>query len=279
MADSVTIGNVEILALLDMVPPPYETGEFFPDVPPEAWAPYKADHLEEGKLQLYYGCFALRSQGRVLMVDTGMGPGPHPTRGNRTGDLLNQLKRQGIGPADVDIVVHTHLHVDHIGWNVTVEGGRQRPTFPMARYLVPKADWDHFTTASMLEEAPYVRDSVVPLEGLQVMDLIEGEHAITPEVSTLPTPGHTPGHLNVLISSQGQKGVIVGDVLHSQVQVQNPDWCTRADLDKDLGLKTRRDMLERMERESFIVAAGHFKPRENFGRVARREGRRYWQVV
>ncbi len=71
----------------------------------------------------------------------------------------------------------------------------------------------------------------------------------------------------------------MGDVLHSQVQVQNPDWCTRADLDKDLGLKTRRDMLERMERESFIVAAGHFKPRENFGRVARREGRRYWQVV
>ena len=279
MADKLTIGNVEVLALIDMVPPPYETGTFFPQVPNDAWGPYEADALENGMLQLYYGCFALRSQGTVVMVDTGMGPGPHPTRGNHTGDLLNLLGGQGIQPEDVDVVVHTHLHADHVGWNVTVESGRTRATFPRARYLVPKADWEHFKSPQELEKAPYVRDSVLPLEGLRVMDLIEGEHTVTPEITTVPTPGHTPGHLNVLISSQGEKCVVVGDVLHSKVQVQEPGWCSRADLDPELGQKSRESMLERMERESLTVAAGHFKPAEHFGRVIRLEGRRYWQVI
>ena len=278
-ADRVTVGNVEVLAFIDMVPPPYDPAEFFPQVPLDAWEPYKAGYLENDQLQLYYGCFALRSQGQVVLVDTGIGPGPHPTRGNRRGDLLNQLMLQGVNPEDVSIVVHTHLHFDHIGWNVTQEGGQPRATFPRARYLVPKADWEHFTVPSVLETAPYVRDCVVPLEGLGVMELIEGEHAVTPEISTVPTPGHTPGHVNVIISSQGQKGAVVGDVLHSKVQIQEPGWCSRADIDKELGLRSREAMLERFEREGFIVASGHFKPDEHFGRVVRLEGRRYWQVL
>ena len=279
MADSTTIGNVEVLAFIDMVPPPREPGDFFPEVPPEAWEPYKDDHLEHGRIQLYYGLFALRTQGRLVLVDTGMGPGPHPTRGNLTGNLLSLLGEQGIRPEDVSTVVHTHTHSDHVGWNVTYEGGRPRPTFPNARYLVPKADWDHFTVPSVLETAPYVRDSVVPLEALGVMELIEGEHTVSPEITTVPTPGHTPGHINVIITSQGQKGAVVGDVFHSKVQIQQPGWCASADIDKPLGQRSREAMLERFEREGFIVAAGHFKPDEHFGRVVRLQGRRYWQVL
>jgi glyoxylase-like metal-dependent hydrolase (beta-lactamase superfamily II) len=279
MTDRVAIGNVEVLAMIDMVPPPYDPTEFFPGVSQDAWEPYKQDHLENGHLQLYYGLFALRSQGRIVLVDTGMGPGPHPTRGNRRGDLLDQLKLQGVSPEDVVSVVHTHLHADHVGWNITLEGGQPRATFPRAKYLVPRDDWEHFTEPAVLETAPYVRDSVVPLEGLGVMELIEGEHTITPEISTVPTPGHTPGHINVIISSQGQKGVVVGDVLHSKVQVQEPGWCSRADIDRELGQRSREAMLERAEREDFIVAAGHFKPEDHFGRVIRVEGRRYWQVL
>ena len=130
MTDRVSIGNVEALAFIDMVPPPYAPTEFFPHVPLEAWEPYKSDHLENGQLQLYYGCFALRSQGRVVLVDTGMGPGPHPTRGNRRGDLLNRLKLQSVNPEDVSIVVHTHLHHDHVGWRPMRKERLERP-FPM----------------------------------------------------------------------------------------------------------------------------------------------------
>ena len=219
------------------------------------------------------------SQGQVIMVDTGMGPGPHPTRGNLRGDLLNQLKSQGISPEDVTTVVHTHLHADHVGWNVTRESGQPKATFPRATYLAPRADWDYYTTPSVLETAPYIKESVLPLEGLGVMELIEGEHTITPEITTVPTPGHTPGHINVIISSLGEKGVVVGDLLHSRVQLQEPGWCSRADVDKELGLRSREAMLERFEREGFIMAAGHFKPEEHFGRVVRAQGRRFWQVV
>ena len=136
----------------------------------------------------------------------------------------------------MNTVVHTHLHPDHVGWNVTQDVAEPRPTFRRANYLVPRVDWEYFTAPSVLETAPYVRDSVVPLEALGVMELIEGEHTITPEISTVPTPGHTPGHVNVIISSQGQMGVVVGDVLHSKVQVQEPGWCSRADVDRERGL-------------------------------------------
>ena len=279
MADRITVGDVEVLALIDMIPPPYDPAEFFYRVPLEAWEPYKADVLEDGRLQLYYGCFALRSRGQVVLVDTGMGPGPHPTRGNRCGDLLNQLMLQGVTTEDVTTVVHTHLHPDHVGWNLTQEGGQTRATFPRARYLVPRADWDYFTTPSVLETAPYVRDCVVPVEALGSMDLFDGEHVITPEISTLPTPGHTPGHVNVVISSQGQRAAVVGDLLHSIVQVREPGWSPRVDVDREQGRKSRETMLDRFELDGTIVAAGHFKPEEHFGRLVRLKGRRYWQSV
>ena len=279
MSDQISIGDVEVLSFIDMVPPPYNPEEFFPDVSRSQWGPYEADHLENGNLQLYYGCFALRSKGQIILADTGMGPGPHPTRGNLTGNLLNLLKDRSINPEDVNAAIHTHLHPDHVGWNVTVEAGQPRATFPKARYLVPQKDWTHFTQGSVLESAAHVRDNVVPLQDLGAMDIIDEEHTITEEITTLPTPGHTPGHLNVLITSAGQKGILVGDLLHSKVQVPEPGWCSRADLDKELGQRSREDVLDRMEDDGLIVAAGHFKPDEHFGRVVRVQGRRYWQVI
>ena len=86
-----------------------------------------------------------------------MGPGPHPSRGNQHGDLLNQLKLQGIAPEDVTTVVHTHLHHDHVGWNVTMQGETPKATFPRAKYLVPRADWEYFTDLSILDTVPYVK--------------------------------------------------------------------------------------------------------------------------
>ena len=279
MADRTKVGDVEILSFIDMVPPPYDPEGFFPDVKRSQWQPYESDHLENGNLQLYYGCFALRAGGQTILVDTGMGPGPHPTRGNLTGHLVPLLRDQGIGPEDVNIVVHTHLHPDHVGWNVTQEDGKPKATFPNARYLVPRKDWSYFTQEDVLASAAHVRDNVVPLQALGAMDIIDEEHTITSEVTTLPTPGHTPGHLNVLITSKGEKGILVGDMLHSKVQVQEPGWCSRADIDKATGQRSREEMLDRIEQEGMLVAAGHFKPDEHFGRVVRLQGRRYWQVL
>ncbi len=279
MVDKITVGNAELGFGLDMIPPPRNPRDFFPDVPPEAWKPYEGDVLVEGQIQLYYGHFFVRSQGKTIMVDTGMGPGPHPTRGNRRGDLLDQLAKQGVGPEDVDIVVHTHLHADHVGWNLDLSGDRPRPYFPNARYLAPRSDWEHFVKPENLKNAPWVRDSVVPLEALGLLDFFEGEHSITGEVTTLPTPGHTPGHHAILVSSQGERAMIVGDALHSKVQVQEPSWCAGVDTNKADSRRSREELLKRAESENYLVAAGHFHPSEHVGRVVLMSGRRYWKAI
>lgn len=104
-----------------------------------------------------------------------------------------------------------------------------------------------------------------------------GEHHVTDEVTTLPTPGHTPGHMAIMINSQGERAIIVGDVLHSKVQVQESAWCAGVDVDKEASARSREDILDRAERDGAVVAAGHFHPTDNIGKVVRLEGKRYWQ--
>ena len=289
MADKVTVGNVEITAVIDMVPPPRDPSVMFPDVAAGDWAGYQ-DVLEGGQLQLYFGCFVVRSQGTTILVDTGLGPGPHPDRGNVKGELFDKLRdvlipedrrnNTNVGPSDeVNVVVHTHLHGDHVGWNLRYSGGMPAPYFRRARYLVPRLDWDHFNKPDVLAAHPYIKTQVLPLQRLRKMELIEGEHNITDEVSTLPTPGHTPGHQAILITSQGEKAIIAGDVLHSKVQVQEPGWCAEVDLNKDQSRQSREALLDRAEREGYVVAAGHFHPNDHIGKVVRLEGRRYWQAL
>ena len=107
---------------------------------------------------------------------------------------------------------------------------------------------------------------------------MDGECVLTSELTTLPTPGHTPGHLSIVISSQGYRGLILGDVAHNLVQIHETEWCSRADIDPDRARATRRSLMERLEREGTLVAAGHL-PAPGFGKVVRLEGRRYWQAL
>ena len=276
MTEKINVGGVEVWALLDMIPPPYTPDDFFPSIPLDWWEPYRKEVFDQdGNLQLYYGCFAIRSQGKLILVDTGMGPGPHPERGNRRGELTDRMREEGLPPEEVDYVVHTHLHGDHVGWNLDTHG---KPTFPSARYLAPRADWEYFRQPEIAPTAPFVAESVVPLEPLGVMDLVEGENSVTDEVATLPTPGHTPGHQTVMIASQGQQGLVTGDLVQSMVQVMRPDWGSRADVDSEQARETRLAMMERIQREDMLVAAGHFPTGAHFGRILTSEGRRYWQV-
>ena len=278
MAGQITIGNVDVVAVLDMVPPPRDPWMMFPTTAEPDWHDHQ-NALECGQLQLYYLHFFLRSEGKTIMVDTGMGPGPHPERGNRTGDLVNQLKLKGVNPEDIDVVAHTHLHGDHVGWNVDYTGEQPAATFPKARYLVPRLDWEHFTKPDVIGSAPQVTNSVVPLEGMGAMDLVDDEHTITGEVTMLTASGHTPGHMVIDITSNGERAMVVGDLLHSKVQVQRPDWTAGVDTDKEDSQRNRERILDRAEAENIVIAAGHFHPDDHIGRVVRKEGRRYWQIL
>ena len=278
MPGQIRVGNVDIVAVLDMVPPPRDPWMMFPTTAEPDWHDHQ-DALECGQLQLYYLHFFLRSQGKLIMVDTGMGPGPHPDRGNRTGDLVGQLKLKGVETGDVDVVAHTHLHGDHVGWNVDYTGEQPAPTFPKARYLVPRLDWEHFTKPDVIGTAPQVTNSVVPLEGMGAMDLVDTEHNITDEVKMLTASGHTPGHMVVDITSQGERAMVVGDLLHSRVQVERPEWTAGVDTDKEDSRRNRERILDQAEAENIVIAAGHFHPDDHIGKVVRLEGKRYWQVI
>jgi glyoxylase-like metal-dependent hydrolase (beta-lactamase superfamily II) len=271
------------------VPPPRVPSAMFPDVPASAWGNYKGT-LEDGQLQLYYGVFVVLSQGKTILVDTGMGPGPHPERGNRTGNLYELVsdvllppdnrRNTNVSPSDqVNFVVHTHLHADHVGWNLRYSGGMPAPNFRRARYLISKPEYDYYTEEKMLEQSPHVQRQIIPLRRLRLQQIIEGEYAITDEVSVVPAPGHTPGHQVVLINSEGQKGMIVGDLLHSIAQVSESSWCAGVDYDKAQSAASREKLLGQAEQEGWIVGAGHFPPGKQVGKVVREGNKRRWQPL
>ncbi len=266
----VTVGDVEIISLSD------GAGEnlmesAFPGVSPDDWKQYPDYISPEGKFPVNFGSFIIRSQGETILVDTGVGP-------DFPGRLLDELSASGAPPDDITVVAITHLHFDHVAWNTTLEGGKPRLTFPQAKYWIPRGDWEHYRQPEVLDVSPHIKTMVLPLEELGALRLVDGEASITSEVTTVPTPGHTPGHMSLAISSQGQRGFILGDVANFPFQVQQPDWKMSFDLDPDMASRTREAVLERLEREGGTVGGGHFTP-PSFGRVLRGEGRRYWQVI
>ncbi|MBI4337990.1 MAG: MBL fold metallo-hydrolase [Chloroflexi bacterium] len=272
-----SIGNAEVIAFSDAT---FQRGptEFFRATSDKDWGPYRDLMTPEGQLRINIGCYAVRSQGRWVMVDTGIGPGPVAALGSVQGQLGRLLKERGVPAEEVAAVVFTHLHVDHVGWNITPQEGKPRPLFPNARYLASRSDWEFFTSPENQQRFPYIKTQVLPLQQLGILELTSGEKRVTDEVRTVPTPGHTPGHVSVAIASGGQRGFILGDVAHHPAQAAETDWGTRADVDPDLARHTRHQVFDQLEREGTTVAAGHF-PTPGFGRLVRAQGRRYWQVL
>ncbi len=272
--DVVKVGRVQIVSVSDGVME-HDLCNFFPSIPLESWQPYEEHLIPEHRFRLNLGSFLVRSDGRTILVDTGLGPEPAFAR-EGPGELLHDLKAKGVGLDEIDMVVMTHLHRDHVGWNLTSEGGKHKPTFPKARYWVSAEDWEFFRKPESLKLFPTTEGCVLPLEELGLLELMEGEYSLNSELTALPTPGHTPGHMSILITSQGERAIILGDAAHSPVQLQETEWCSRADLDPELARSTRRALMDRLEREGTLIASGHF-PAPGFGRLVRLEGRRHWQ--
>jgi glyoxylase-like metal-dependent hydrolase (beta-lactamase superfamily II) len=255
----------------------FDLCNFFPTIPGEEWAPYESHLTDEHKVRFNLGSYLIRSSGRTILVDTGLGPRPADTPDVPWGELLRDFQANGVRPDEVDMVVLTHLHRDHVGWNVLREGQRYVPTFPNARYWMSAKDWETSHQPDVQPQRyPNAPTCVWPLEELGLIEFMHGEHSITRELTAVPTPGHTPGHVSLLVTSQGQRALVLGDAAHSPAQVEEPDWVSRADMDPELTRQTRRALLDRLEREETLVLAGHFQA-PGFGRIVRLEGRRYWR--
>ena len=273
---SVRVGAIEVVALYD-TPLRRAFAWTFPDVAEEAWSPYRELYPAAGageEFTFNTQGFLLRLPGRAIVVDTGLGPGPHERLGGLRGRLLDELRAAGLAPAEVDTVLFTHLHGDHVGWNM-VDG---EPVFGRARHLVPEQDWRHFGDPASAERYPHFAQQVAPLEERGMLERTEGEEQIAPGVRLLPTPGHTPGHQSLLLESQGERAMLIGDIAHHPAQVQETAWGPRFDEDSAAAAATRHRVMERLEAEDPLVIAGHF-PAPGFGRVARLEGRRVFRAL
>jgi glyoxylase-like metal-dependent hydrolase (beta-lactamase superfamily II) len=216
---------------------------------------------EDGKTNMSIQAFVIESQGKRIVVDTCIGnekARANPVWNDLHLPFLQDLERAGFTPDSIDQVICTHLHVDHVGWNTTRRGGGWVATFPSARYLFERTEWDYWSRSGNRDLQDPVEDSVRPIVEAGLADLIDPDRRITSEVWLESTPGHTPGHMSVRISSRGQEAVITGDLIHHPIQCAYPEWNSNFDYDATAAYKTRRDFLARHADRDILVFGTHF---------------------
>lgn len=229
---------------------------------PIAWLrPHFAD--ESGRLTLSIHSFVVETPTRRIIVDTCLGNDKQNRRiphwNDRQGPFLADLTAAGFPPDSIDTVLCTHLHVDHVGWNTMRVDGKWVPTFPKARYLMGRAEYDHWSLTSTREDMKHVlADSVDPILDAGLATLVETDYSLCPEISLVPTFGHTPGHVSVRIASRGEEALITGDFMHHPCQIAHPEWSTLADTDPAQGIQTRWDMFNRLAGTPTLVIGTHF---------------------
>lgn len=249
-----------------------------PDARPEAVAEiaWLIPHFatEDGQLGMSVHALLIESPQVRLVVDTCIGNDKTravPWFDHLTTSFLADLERVGWAPDTVDAVVCTHLHVDHVGWNTRLEAGRWVPTFPNARYFMVRSEVEHAEreaaslgadhgafAASMMDPANVFADSVKPIIESGQSVLVDSDAELAPGVRLLPTPGHTPGHVSVLLESDGQSAVITGDMMHHPCQIARPQWSSAFDSDPAISVETRHRFFERFADTSALVIGTHF---------------------
>jgi glyoxylase-like metal-dependent hydrolase (beta-lactamase superfamily II) len=261
------VGDAEVVPLVEI-----EAGDLVQRIIAEAtpkaireigWLrPHFADVT--GRLKAVVQGFYVRADDHNVLVDTGVGnqkkrPEVPEWDDLRTG-FLDLLGDVGLTPADIDIVACTHLHADHVGWNTRLHDGEWVPTFPHARYLFARPEYDHTRNLEreVIDGHSAFSDSVVPIVEAGLADFVDLKHQITTCLRFVPSEGHTPGHASVHIESGGEHALISGDFLHHPCQIANPHWSTEADTDPDQATATRRRLLDELADTSTLLFGSHF---------------------
>jgi glyoxylase-like metal-dependent hydrolase (beta-lactamase superfamily II) len=273
------IGDVTVTRVVELeMPIPYSPdGAFLKEATPEALRrlPWLYPHFvdEEDRLLLSVHALLVEAPGLRLVVDTcigndkprGMtGPAGLSTR------FLEAFAETGWTRESVDTVVCTHLHVDHVGWNTMRVDGRWIPTFPNARYLIGRREFEHWSAEGDGEQQAILSDSVQPILDAGLAEFVELDHVISPNVRLTPTTGHTPGHVSVVIESNGETAVITGDMTHHPCQLAHPHWSPSFDSDAKAAAATRARMFAEWADQPILVIGTHFAG-PTAGRV-RRDG-------
>lgn len=217
----------------------------------------------KGKFKSQISSFIVESMNSFIMIDTGVGNNKkrtnYPFWSNLKTNFLERLKQSF---PNIDFLMSTHLHLDHVGWNTILVDGNWVPTFPNTRYLIVDEEfnyWKEFPSKELKADVEGIKDSVMPVYDAGLVDLVPSDYTITSEVLLIPTPGHTPGHVSILIKSKGKQAVITGDSLHHPCQVAHPQWET-IDTNKEQANKSRKALLEQFADTDTLFIGSHFAP-------------------
>jgi glyoxylase-like metal-dependent hydrolase (beta-lactamase superfamily II) len=264
------VGDTVVTKIVDMIEP-FDAARAFPgadltefDKHLDWLTPYFYDPAPKAII-LSFHSYLVRVGGKTILIDTCIGN--HKSRAPmlpswhlREGPWLDTLAQAGARPEQVDYVMCTHLHADHVGWNTRMENGRWVPTFPKARYVFHRKEIEA-VQARLSQDAynsPSYVDSVLPVLETKQADLVDTDHDFLPGVHVCQTPGHSPGHYSVELTSNGRRAVMSGDLLHNAVQVARPDWITTFCGDKQAAVKQRTAFVDKHADQDITLFAAHF---------------------
>jgi len=259
------IGDIKVTRVVEME---VVGGSRFilPDATRDACLPYSwmQPHFmdDSGNLVMSIHALVIEVGERRIIVDTCIGNDKErsiPNWSNLQTNFLKDMENIGYPVESIDTVLCTHLHVDHVGWNTRLVNGEWVPTFENARYLIGEDEWTYWdTNEDPTSYGNVMDDSVRPVIDAGLVDLVSTSETIAPGIRLESTPGHTPGHVSVLLESRGEEAVITGDCIHHPCQITRTDWCSSADYDKDQGRATREKFLERLVETNVLVIGTHF---------------------
>ena len=283
MAGRWTLGDTTIDRVLEFERPLFPLLFLFPNANEAALERHRRwlepDLLEPGTglFVLATHTFVVRTPRHLILVDTCTGNDKQrPKQKHRyhmnTYPYLERLAALGVTPEQVDYVLCTHLHVDHVGWNTMLLDGRWVPTFPRAKYLIARQEWtyweQHFSSPTGAVDYPYYEDSILPVMAAGQVELVDRDYRIEDHAWLEPTPGHTPGHVCLHITGGGRDAVLSGDLMHPPVQCAEPDWCSGFCVDVAHSQRTRRAFLDRYAETDALIMPAHF-PTPTAGRIER----------
>jgi len=258
------IGAIEIWRILESVEAYMDPLEFFPDLGEDGLS--LMQHVvprqlcpDTGLILLPIQGFLVKTPQHTILVDACVGNDKTCSfyenwHQRSDGRFMAGLTAAGVTPADIDFVLCTHLHVDHVGWNTRLENGRWVPTFPNARYIMPAADNAYFS----VDPGVVYTESVLPVIAAGQADFVSSDHMLGDYVSLISTPGHSPGHVSVRIADAGHEAVITGDMMHSAIQCYKPELSFARDYDGAQAGRTRRSFLASASSAGHLVIGSHF---------------------
>jgi glyoxylase-like metal-dependent hydrolase (beta-lactamase superfamily II) len=275
-----SVGDLTIHRAIEQETSFFPALELFPQLTPEllgqnrAWLQQAGAMDEADVLILCFQSYIVRTPHHTILIDSCIGNDKQrPARPKwhmKTDDTyMRALAATGVTPADIDYVMCTHLHVDHVGWNTRLENGRWVPTFPRARYVFGKSEYDYWSEQNKEAEVPPFADSVLPVVEADRAEIVANDFAIGDHMRILPTPGHTPGHIAFTFGKGKDSAVFSGDLMHTPLQMLHPELSPKFDVDPAQAAVTRRNFLDRYCDTDTLCCTAHF-PSPSVGKIRRR---------